>query len=598
MPSKKSASVKKQNKMPTWNLGQLYSSPKDPQIEKDVVEMENLIATFAKKYDTQDKKYLHDAKVLLEALTEYETLTGQASGKPLLYFSYFKDIDGSNTYATAQLTLLSNRLTVAANALTFFEVSLGAISLADQNKFLADKNLAHFKVYLERIFSDAKHNLSIPEEKIMNLKSLPSYELWVQGNQRILNSTTVLWKGNKLPISKADQLMHTIKNPKERYALAKLVNEALKGVSTFSEAEINAVITNKKINDSLRGYTTAYANTVQTYRNDPAVVDVLVSTVTDAFPVAHRFYRLKARLLKLKKLHYVDRNIEVGSVKATYTFDKSVDILKSIFGEIDPKYAAILDEYIARGSIDAPSRVGKRSGAYCSSAFGLPTFVLLNHNDGFDSLKTFAHEMGHAFHSELSEKQGPIYCNYSYALAETASTLFESIVLEKTIADLPEKERMIALHDKIQDDMSTIFRQIACFNFENDLHTTIRAQGQVSKEDICRLHNKHMKAYLGPQFDLTEDDGYFFVQWGHIRQFFYVYSYAYGMLVTKALLRRYRNDKTFWASIEQFLSAGGSAAPEEILASIGIDLSSPDFFKEGIKEIEEDITKLEKLIRK
>ena len=206
--------------------------------------------------------------------------------------------------------------------------------------------------------------------------------------------------------------------------------------------------------------------------------------------------------------------------------------------------------------------------------------------------------MGHAFHGELSRSQGPIYSQYSTALAETASTLFESLVMDSVFDSLSDAEKIVVLHDKINDDISTIFRQVACFNFEKDIHEAVRTKGFVTKEVIAELHNKNMKEYLGPVFDLDPNAGYAFVSWSHIRRFFYVYTYAYGMLVSKALLRRYRQDKSFWTSIEKFLSSGGKASPEEILAEIGIDMSSPEFFREGIAEIEADIEKLKKLTQK
>jgi oligoendopeptidase F len=228
----------------------------------------------------------------------------------------------------------------------------------------------------------------------------------------------------------------------------------------------------------------------------------------------------------------------------------------------------------------------------------MPTFVLLNHIDDLYSLKTFAHEMGHAFHAELSKGQGPIYCSYSTSLAETASTLFETIAGDAIYESLPDKEKIILLHDRISDSIASIFRQIACFNYENEIHQTIRTKGYMSKEELADAHNKHMQAYLGPALKMTRDDGYMFVSWMHLRYFFYVYSYAYGLLVSKALLRRYRKDKSFWKKIEQFLSAGGKDSPENILKEIGIDVSKPDFWKEGLKEIEDDIKKLEKLTQK
>ena len=254
-----------------------------------------------------------------------------------------------------------------------------------------------------------------------------------------------------------------------------------------------------------------------------------------------------------------------------------------------------MDKLVDGGQIDVFPRVGKVSGAYCRSAYSSPTLVLLNHNDSFQSYTTLAHELGHAIHSELSRKNGPIYSEYSMSLAETASTLFESIAFDKAVADFGKNEKIIALHDKINDEISTIFRQVACFKYEQDIHHSVREKGFVSAEELAQMHNRRMAEYLGPSVQLAPSDGYMFVYWSHIRRFFYVYSYAFGLLVSKALLRKYRQDHTYFEKIEKFLSAGGKDSPENILKSIDIDVMKPDFWREGLLEIEREVLELERL---
>ena len=109
--------------------------------------------------------------------------------------------------------------------------------------------------------------------------------------------------------------------------------------------------------------------------------------------------------------------------------------------------------------------------------------------------------------------------------------------------------------------------------------------------------NKHMQSYLGPVCNLTDDDGYFFVYWSHLRRFFYVYSYAFGELISNAMYEMYREDSNFKDNIKKFLSAGGSDSPENIFASIGLDVRNPEFFKTGLQKIERDVEKLEKLLK-
>jgi oligoendopeptidase F len=224
--------------------------------------------------------------------------------------------------------------------------------------------------------------------------------------------------------------------------------------------------------------------------------------------------------------------------------------------------------------------------------------VLLNHADNFSSVKTFGHEMGHAVHAEFSKRQRPIYQGHTISVAEVASTLFENFIFEEIFEKLSEKEKIVALHNRINDEIGTVFRQIACFNWELEMHNTIRAKGFLTKEEIAKLHNKHMASYMGNNTKFSDDDGFFFVNWSHIRNHFYVYSYAYGNLISSAIYRRVLANPNFMKEVEKFLTAGCGKSPANIFKDMGIDTTKADFFTEGLKSIEEDIKRLEQLTKK
>jgi oligoendopeptidase F len=170
------------------------------------------------------------------------------------------------------------------------------------------------------------------------------------------------------------------------------------------------------------------------------------------------------------------------------------------------------------------------------------------------------------------------------------------IVFYDAFEKMTDEEKVVALHDKIGDDVQTIFRQIAFFNFEKELHLTIREKGSLSKEEMANLYRKHLGSYLGPDVIIPEHSGYQFASVPHFRSFFYVYSYAFGQLASKALYAKYKENPKFIEKIKQFLSLGGSMSPEDIFKSIGVDVTKSDFFEKGIKTIEEDIVLLEKLV--
>jgi oligoendopeptidase F len=576
-----------------WNLKLFYKSHTDPKIEADLKKAEKMHEDFAKKYKNAD--FTKDEISLVAALKDYEKLAGDASGSyPITYFSYAKDLNADDKKAEAEINKISDRLTKASNKIIFFELVLGKIPEAKQKQYLASSKLSPFKYFLSNIFAQARYNLTEAEEKIMSLKSLPSYEMWVSSQDKLKSKQTVLWKKKELPIDEALGMIPNLPL-KERRSLHSLSVKKLKSISDFAEAEMNAIYTNKKINDELRGFKNAYDATLLSHETDESMVMALRDAVTKNSKISHRFYKLKAKLLKQQKLTYADRAAAIGTTTKKVPFEKGLEIVGEAFAAMDPNFKKILDSYIENSQIDVYPKKGKTGGAYCSSGIGQPTMVLLNHLPDMDSVSTLAHEMGHAIHSEYTKSQAPLYQGWSIAAAEVASTFFEEVLFYRVLPTLSPKEQIVALHDKINDEISTIFRQIACFNFEMDLHAKIRNDGAFSKEEIGALHNKNMKAYLGPVFDLTEEDGYFFVNWGHIRRFFYVYSYAYGCLVSKALYRTYQKDPAYLEQIKTFLSAGISKSPRDIFKSIGIDTSDPKFWEEGLASIEEDIKKLEKL---
>lgn len=576
-----------------WDLGNIYKGDIKKLVAKDLAVTKKEYLAFAKKY-RKDKKHLKNPKALAVALGEYEKISANvASSRPSAYYSYRKSLNSQDNEAQAELAKLSDFYAKLGNELEYFMLEIGKIPKTLQQQFLKSKELAPFGYLLTKIFENAKHDLTEAEEKIMNLKSTPAHRMWVSGFSRLLNKQEVEYEGKPIPISEAGSKISTLPT-KERREMHKKLMKVYESVADFAESEINAIVTNKKIGDELRGFKTPYEATVKGYENDPKTVKELIEAVAKNFDIAHKFFKIKAEMIGEKKLTYADRAAKVGSAEVKISFEEATERVIRSFNEADPDFGTFVKDMFDKGLVDVFPKKGKRSGAFCSSSTGLPSFVLLNHIDDFRSMTTLAHEMGHALHSKYSKNQRPIYEDYTIAVAEVASTFFENLVFEDALKNVSEKERMVLLHDKINDDIATIFRQIACFNFENELHLAIRKEGFLPKEKIAELMNKHMKSYLGPLFDLEISDGYFFVNWSHIRNFFYVYSYAFGQLISDALYERYKQDKTKIKDVIQFLSAGGSDTPENIFKKIGIN-PNKKLFETGLNRIKNNIDELEKL---
>lgn len=198
----------------------------------------------------------------------------------------------------------------------------------------------------------------------------------------------------------------------------------------------------------------------------------------------------------------------------------------------------------------------------------------------------------------MRERRNALSFDSPLAVAEVASTFMEDFVLDSLTREADDELRLALMVAKLDDDVATIFRQIACYRFELALHEAYRAKGYLPKEEIGALFLKEMTAYLGPTVRLSEGSENWWVYWSHIRSFFYVYSYASGLIISKSLQQAVRADPRKIATVIEILSAGSSAPPKETFAKAGIEIADPAFWSQGLAEVERLLDEAESLAQK
>jgi oligoendopeptidase F len=580
-----------------WDFSKLYKSDKDPKIEKDVALIEEKFKAFAKKYS--NKKFLSSTKTILSALKDWERLQFDAFAKPVWYLNRLNDIDSSNQQRKAKANLLTSRITKASNEIIFFELSLSKLDLKLQKQILADKNFAPYKYYLKKLFESGKHLLTEAEEKILSLKNQITYSMWVDAQKKLLNKQVINFQGKDLPIAEAMALKHQL-GYKDRHELHNIIMPTLKSISHMAEAELVAVYTDKKINDELRGYNTAYQATVEEYESDLVTVENLVKVVNENMKISHRYFKARTKLLGLEKIGSADMYAPVTKgLSKKLDLQEILDKTVESFNKIKPEYAEFVKNFAINGQIDFLPREGKRGGGYCTSGNNCPTCIMLNTTGCIDDICTLAHEMGHAIHFESAKTQPALYNEFTISVAEVASTFFEQLVIDDLIDNAEDDDKKLRLLDeKMRGDIGLIFRQISFFNYELALHTKIRKDGGASKEEMAEMFVNETKRYVGPILVPTADDGYGFIAIPHLRYFFYVYSYSLGQIISRALVAKYYKDKTFIEKVEEFLKAGQSLSPRDIFLKTGIDIADPKFIQAGLDAVEEDVKKYEGIVDK
>lgn len=589
-------------KQPTWDLSPLYASDGDPQIAKD----RKLVASVNQKFVTKWKNrtdYLSDPSILKTALDEYEQLLHEygTDGKEGYYFWLRTMQDQTDPQLKAKFAQVLDFGNLNRNELQFFELKLAKIPAKTQQQFLKNPQLLQYKHFLEKIFRQSAYLLSDAEEKIINLKEDPAYMKWTQmvAGMTSKEERLVLTENGKKENQNLEQLLSLInsQNKKVRDGAAAALNDIFTKHLETAENEMNAIMANKKVDDTLRKMPRPDFSRHLSDDMETPIVDALLTAVTQRNNISARYYALKAKFLGLKKLAYHERNIELHAAGQKFTFEQSIELVNKVFANLDPQFSQIFQRLLENGQIDIYPQKGKRGGAFCSYwLLSQPTYVLLNHSGKLHDILTIAHEMGHAINNELMRpKQNALNFGTPMATAECASTFMEDFVLQEILITADAQTRLDLLMTKLNQDISTIFRQVACYQFELELHKTFREKGYLPHPEIGKIFQKHMASYMGSAVEQSQGSENWWIYWSHIRTFFYVYSYASGLLISKSLQNSVKQNPAFIIEVKKFLSSGLSASPKQIFLNLGINISDPAFWSRGLDEVESLLDETEQL---
>jgi len=184
--------------------------------------------------------------------------------------------------------------------------------------------------------------------------------------------------------------------------------------------------------------------------------------------------------------------------------------------------------------------------------------------------------MGHALHSYYSKECQP-YAKQSYEtfVAEVASTVNEVLLLKhllKTTTDVKTKKYLLSYY--LDMFRTTLFRQTMFAEFEAETHRMEDEGVPLTVESLNETYLNLNKKYYGSSVVHDDDIS---CEWARIPHFyrpFYVYQYSTGLIsavnIAKDILAK--GESAVKNYIDNFLSAGGSKSPYEILKDAGCDL--------------------------
>lgn len=208
-----------------------------------------------------------------------------------------------------------------------------------------------------------------------------------------------------------------------------------------------------------------------------------------------------------------------------------------------------------------------------------------------------AHELGHAVHGMMAAKHSVFTFHSTLPLAETASVFGERILSDSLLQqERNQQVKQGLLMAQLDDAYATIMRQAYFVQFERSAHDLI-AQGATVQE-VAAEYLRLLREQLGTAVPVPKEFQWEWLTIPHIYASpFYCYAYSFGNLLVLALYRMYKEEgQAFIPRYLNLLATGGSQSPDQILRSVGVDMSSEAFWQSGFDTLKEMVTDLEKTI--
>lgn len=497
-------------------------------------------------------------------------------------------------------TKVEERLTALENRMVFFDLWWQSVDEENAHRLMTGTGTLRY--HLETIRRFKPHTLSEPEEKIVNIKNITGRSAVHSLYDVVTNAFTfTLTVNGKRKTMTREELTAYLRHAQGRVresAYRELYRVYADHHDLLGEIYKTLVNDWKAENLQLRHFTSPIAT--RNLGNDipDAAVASLLKVCRQNAGIFQRYFRIKARLCKITPMSRYHIYAPHRTEQKSYRYQDALKMVLEAYRGFSPQLADLAERVLHERHIDARTRPGKIGGAYCYSVVpSMTPYVLLNFTGEARDIATMAHELGHAVHGMLAQHHSMFTFHSTLPLAETASVFGERILSDALMNQERDKNvRQGLLLNQLDDIYATVLRQAYFVQFENQAHEMI-GQGATVK-DLAKTYLAEARQQFGKGIKVPEEFQWEWLTIPHIfASPFYCYAYSFGNLLVLALYRMYQKEGApFVPKYLELLSTGGSESPQTILAKIGVDMASEDFWQSGFDTINEMVDQLEQTL--
>lgn len=583
----------------TWDLEAIYED--DQKWEEEFKEIKALIP----EMETYKGKLSESADTLYAGLQKQDEITKKL-GKLFTYAHMRYDQDTTNSTYQGLNDRASNLATQVSSALAFVVPEILSIPEKEIETYLKEnKDLQLYAQALDEINRQRPHVLSKEEEAILagisDVTNSSSNTFGMLNNADMKFPTIEDENGDEVEVTHG-RLIRFLESSDRRVrkdAFKAVYDTYDKFKNTFAST-LSGTVKRDNYYASVRNYDSARQAALDNNNIPEEVYDNLVKTVNSRLDLLHRYVDIRKKALGLDELHMYDLYTPlVPDVKMEVKYEEAKDYILKGLTPLGEEYENILKEGFENRWVDVQENVGKRSGAYSSGSYGTRPYILMNWQDNVNNLFTLAHEFGHSVHSYYTRENQPYpYANYSIFVAEVASTTNESLLNDYLLKNTTDKqEKLYLLNHYLEGFRGTVFRQTMFAEFEHMIHKKAQEGEPLTPDLLSKLYYELNKKYFGENLVIDEDIA---LEWARIPHFYYnyyVFQYATGFSAAASLSKQILDEgEPAVSRYIDFLKAGSSDYPIEVLKKAGVDMTSSKPISDALDVFESILDEMENLL--